>query len=135
MIHRNKKDSGSNKQSYRGLGGKAEQGESPIDCVKREVKEEAGIEIEPIWRGVVTFSNQPGKDWEAHIFTSEGFKGDIAESDEGKLCWVNESEILNLEMPEADKKLIPLLLSEEKFHAHVIQDSNKNLIRLKVDKI
>ncbi len=135
MIYRNKKDSHSNKQSYRGLGGKAEQGESPIDCIKREVKEEAGIDIEPIWRGVVTFSNPSDKDWEAHIFTAEGFKGELVESDEGKLCWVDESEILNLDMPEADKKLIPLLFREERFHAHVVHDNNKNLISLKVDKI
>ena len=132
MIYRNKDNK---KPCYRGLGGKAEQGESPIDCVKREVKEEAGIDIEPIWKGVATFSNPNERDWEAHVFVAEGFKGQLAESDEGKICWVNESELLNLDMPQADKKIIPLLFKDGRFHAHVVQDNHKNLISLKIDLI
>jgi len=71
MLYRNKREN--NKRFYRGVGGKVEQGESPIECVKREVREEAGVEINPIWRGIVTFSKPSSQDWEAHIFTAEGF--------------------------------------------------------------
>ncbi len=119
MLYRNKKDSLSNKRYYRGLGGKVEQGENPIEGIKREVKEEAGIDINPIWRGIVTFSNPSGMDWEAHVFIAEGYTGEIISSTEGDLHWISELEILSLDMPEADKKLIPLLFQEERFHAHV----------------
>ncbi|HLC58447.1 MAG TPA: 8-oxo-dGTP diphosphatase [Candidatus Nanoarchaeia archaeon] len=136
FLHRNKKEGLNNKQFFRGLGGKAEQGESPIDCVIREVKEEAGININPIWKGVVTFSRPSDVDWEAHIFISEGFEGELMEnSPEGKLVWVDENETQNLEMPEADKKLLPLLFQDKKFHAHAKYDDYKNLISLKVDEI
>lgn len=133
FLRRSKKEGLSNKQFYRGLGGKAEQGESPLDCVVREIKEEAGIDIEPIWKGVATFSNNSDNDWEAHIFISEGFKGELMEkSPEGDLIWVDEGDIQNLEMPEGDKKILPFLFKEGKFHAHVIYDDYKNLVDLKI---
>lgn len=133
MLHRNKIDSHSHKRVYRGLGGKAEQGENPFDCIKREVREEAGLTIEPIWRGIVTFSNPFGNDWEAHIFTAEEFTGELKKCPEGDLCWIDESELINLEMPEGDKKLIPFLFKEDKFHAHLKYDDKKNLVGCNVD--
>ncbi len=135
MLYRNKTDSHSNKRSYRGLGGKAEQGENPIDCVIREIKEEAGIGIDPVWKGVVTFSSPEKNDWEAHIFTAEGFKENLTDCPEGKLEWVNENELINLDMPEGDKKLMPYLFKEEKFHAHLKYGNNKDLIGARIDII
>ena len=135
FLHRTKKEGLNNKQFYRGLGGKAEQGESPIECIKREVKEEAGIEINPIWKGVLTLSKSSDNDWEAHIFIAEGFDGELIKSPEGELVWVDEVEAQNLEMPEGDKKLLPLLFKDGKFHAHVKYDDFKNLVSLKIDEI
>ncbi len=135
LLHRAKKEGLNNKQFYRGLGGKAEQGESPIECVKREVKEEAGIEINPVWKGVVTFSKPSDKDWEAHIFIAEGFNGELIKSPEGELIWVDEANACNLEMPEGDKKILPLLFKDGRFHAHAKYDDYKDLVSLKVDEI
>jgi 8-oxo-dGTP diphosphatase len=135
MIYRNKTEGLNNKHWYRGLGGKVLQGESPIECVKREVKEEAGIKISPIWKGIVTFSEPSVIDWEAHVFTAEGFIGELIESNEGKLIWIDESEFCNLEMPEGDKYIFPLLFNEGKFHAHAKYDNYKNLISLQVNNI
>jgi len=119
----------------RGLGGKAEQGESPIECVKREIREEAGIEIQPIWKGVVTFSDPSTNDWEAHVFVAEGFKGELISCNEGELTWIDESEVLNLDMPEGDKKIMPLLFEKNKFHAHLKYDADKRLVDSKIDFI
>lgn len=135
VLYRNKKEGLNNKRFYRGLGGKAEQGESPVDCVIREVKEEAGIDINPIWKGVVTISKNSEHDWEAHVFIAEGFNGSLIDSPEGELSWVNETDFLNLEMPEGDKILLPLFFKEGKFHAHAQYDDYKNLISLQVNKI
>ena len=135
LLYRAKKEGLNNKQFYRGLGGKAEQGESPIECIKSEVKEEAGIESNPVWKGIVTFSKPSDNDWEAHIFIAEGFNGELIKSPEGELSWVDETEVHKLEMPEGDKKLFPLLFKEGKFHAHVKYDDYKNLVGLKIDEI
>lgn len=135
MLYRNKTDSHFHKRVYRGIGGKAEQGENPVDCVKREVKEEAGIDIQPVWRGIVTFSNPSKNDWEAHIFVADGFKGDLIECNEGELEWINENDVINLDMPEGDRKLIPYLFNEEKFQAHFTYGEDKNLIEWRIDNL
>lgn len=135
MLYRNKLDSHNSRRSFRGLGGKSENGESPIDCVKREIKEEAGIDIEPIWKGVVTFSSSNKNDWETHVFIAEGFRGELIECSEGELSWVDESEVPELDMPEGDRILIPLLFKDRKFHAHLRYGDNKNLVESKINFI
>lgn len=135
VLYRNKKEGLSGKRFFRGLGGKAEQGENPIECVKREIKEEAGIDINPIWKGIVTISKPLDKDWESHVFIAEGYNGNLINSSEGELMWVDEKDFLNLEMPEGDKKLFPLLFNDIKFNAHLKYDDDKNLIDIKIDKI
>ena len=43
MLYRNKKENDPNSGKWIGVGGKFEEGESPFECVKREVLEETGI--------------------------------------------------------------------------------------------
>ena len=45
MLHRIKKQNDIHEGKWNGLGGKFEFGETPEECVIREVKEESGIEI------------------------------------------------------------------------------------------
>src|SRR4030065_626309 len=89
MIHRTKKANDFHEGKWNGLGGKFETGESPEECVFREVKEEAGIEIiNPRMHGFITFPLFDGTDdWYVFIFTADKFKGDLIESDEGILKW------------------------------------------------
>ena len=46
MLHRVKKENDENKDKWIGIGGKFEPGESPEDCVRREVLEETGVQME-----------------------------------------------------------------------------------------
>ena len=56
MLHRVKKERDENKDKWIGIGGKFEEGESPEDCMLREVREETGLRLRS-WRfrGIVTF--------------------------------------------------------------------------------
>ena len=73
MIHRVKKQNDMNKDKWIGIGGKFEPGESPFDCVRREVSEETGLTITPIYKGVITFvSNEFGTEY-LHLFKAVEF--------------------------------------------------------------
>ena len=57
MLHRVKKEKDINKDKWIGVGGHFEAGESPEECLLREVYEETGLTLVS-WRlrGIITFS-------------------------------------------------------------------------------
>ena len=114
MMHRIKKENDENRDKWIGLGGKLEPGESPYDCVRREVFEESGLVIEsPKYRGIVTFvSDIYGTEY-MHLFTATEFSGELnSAGDEGVLQWVDKAEIASLPLWEGDKIFLGLLDTE-----------------------
>ena len=85
MLHRVKKKNDINHDKWLGVGGKFEYGESPEECMLREVYEETGLSLTQwAYRGIVTFVSQ---DWceYMHLFTASEFTGEICASEEGTL--------------------------------------------------
>jgi len=115
MLHRNKKKNDINHEKWIGVGGHAEPGESPEDCLLREVKEETGLTLTSYkFRSIITFiQNQVGQE-EMCLFTADGFEGELTECDEGELAWVDKECILGLPIWEGDKLFLEPLLSGEK---------------------
>lgn len=111
MLHRVKKKDDVHEGKWNGLGGKFEPGESPEDCVIREVREEAGLRIRrPLLKGVLTFPDfARGDDWYVFVFTAAEFSGRLIDSAEGRLEWVPDRELLKLNLWEGDKVFLPLL--------------------------
>ncbi|MCL1862438.1 MAG: 8-oxo-dGTP diphosphatase [Defluviitaleaceae bacterium] len=105
MLHRTKKENDIHEGLYVGLGGKFEAGESPEDCVIREVFEESGLRIKnPKLRGFMTFPNfGNGDDWYVFLFTATEFNGHIKHCNEGDLVWIKKNELSNLPMHEGDR--------------------------------
>jgi len=75
MLHRVKKKDDVHEGKWNGLGGKFIAGESPEDCVIREVKEESGLDItKPTFCGVMTFPEfKDGEDWLVFLFRADQF--------------------------------------------------------------
>jgi len=111
MLHRVKKKDDVHEGKWNGLGGKFEPGESPEDCVKREILEESGLRIKaPLLKGVLTFPDfAREEDWYVFVFTASKFTGKLLDSDEGNLAWIKDGELLKLNLWEGDKVFLPLL--------------------------
>ncbi len=116
MLHRVKKKNDINKDKWIGLGGKFEEDESPEDCLLREVKEESGLTLTSWrYRGIVTFINTKCESEFMHLFTADGFEGEMLPCDEGELEWIKKSELLKLPLWEGDKIFLRLLDTDEPF--------------------
>ena len=119
MLHRVKKDNDYHRGKWNGLGGKFEHGESPEECVKREIKEECGLTIKnPNMKGFITFPLFDGKeDWYVFLFTTTEFEGDLIISKEGDLAWIPNDKLLKINLWPGDKYFIPWLFEEKFFSA------------------
>lgn len=119
MLHRIKKDKDVHQGKYNGLGGKFHAGETPEECVIREVKEESGLDIHrPCLRGIMTFPEfKDQEDWLVFLFTAEEFSGELIECDEGVLCWVDDHQLPNLHLWEGDRHFLEWLALDKFFSA------------------
>lgn len=127
MLFRNKKPNDYHEGKWNGLGGKFEQGESPEECAIREVEEESGLKmINPKMKGFITFPMFDGKkDWYVFLFTTDKFTGNLIDSNEGKLEWVPNNELVNLNLWDGDKIFIPWLFGDKYFSAKFNYESGK----------
>ena len=116
MLHRVKKKNDENHDKWIGIGGKFEDKESPEECMLREAYEETGLKIENYkYRGIVTFVSDICQTQYMHLFTADGFTGNISECDEGELCWVEKDKICDLPIWQGDKIFLKLISSERPF--------------------
>jgi 8-oxo-dGTP diphosphatase len=119
MIYRNKKENDYHKNKWNGLGGKFDPGESPEECAIREIREESGLIVKSlVMKGFITFPLFDGKDdWYVFLFVSDKFEGKIIDSTEGKLEWIPNDILFDLNLWEGDSIFIPWLFQEKFFSA------------------
>ena len=116
MMHRVKKENDINKDKYIGIGGHFEYGESPDECLKREALEETGLILTSYRpRGIITFIYGDSVVEYMHLYTADGFEGEMIECDEGELCWVDKDKVNELNIWDGDRIFFGLLAKERKF--------------------
>ena len=155
MMHRVKKENDINKDKYIGVGGHFEYGESPDECLLREVREETGIILKNYKaRGIITFiypadtasPNLISKDTIVeymHLYTAEfpeEYESQDGDSvlqfncDEGELVWIDKKAVYDLPIWEGDKIFFKLLEErEDYFSLKLVYDSSGQLIEVKKD--
>jgi 8-oxo-dGTP diphosphatase len=126
MLYRNKKPDDIHKGKWDGLGGKFETGESPEDCVIREMREESGLEIrKPRLHGLLLFPDFFGDDWYVFVYTAAEFSGDLIDSAEGTLEWIPDEDLSRLNLWESDAIFFEWIRSGKFFSAKFIYDGDK----------
>jgi len=115
MLYRNKKENDPNEGKWIGVGGKLEKGETPQQCVVREVLEETGLLLtEYQYRGIIHFKSDMWEDEEMYLYTATSFDGElIDECSEGHLAWVPIDEVMHLNTWAGDKIFLKKLLEGE----------------------
>ena len=127
MLHRTKKENDLNEGKWIGVGGKFEKGETPEECLLREVKEETGLTlIKYRLRAVITFIlNEWGTEY-MYLFTANEFSGELRECNEGDLQWVDKKDILKLNIWNGDKIFLKKLIEEDNFFTlKVVYDGDR----------
>jgi 8-oxo-dGTP diphosphatase len=122
LVHRNKRTHDAHLGKYNGLGGKVEAGEDVVTSLRREVREESGLECDEIvLRGTVSWPGfgKHGEDWFGFIFRIDRFRGTPrTENAEGTLEWVEVERVLELPLWEGDRFFLPLVFERTALQFH-----------------
>lgn len=109
MLHRIKKENDINRDKWIGVGGRFEFGESPEECITREITEETGLTADSLsYRGIVTFVYGDECEY-MHLFTCDSFKGTLRDCDEGVLEWVPKDKMRSLDLWEGDHIFLDII--------------------------
>lgn len=129
MLHRVKKVNDENHDKWIGVGGKFEPGESPEDCLLREIKEETGLTLKKYdFRGIVTFVSDEWRTEYMHLFTATEYEGEVRTCDEGELVWVPKADIEKLNLWEGDKVFFRLLEESKDFFSLKLRYEGETLV-------
>jgi 8-oxo-dGTP diphosphatase len=117
MIHRNARNDDQHLGKYNGLGGKLEANEDVMAGMRREIREEAGIEcLDLSLRGTISWPGfgKGGEDWFGFLFVVTRFSGELRErNSEGTLEWVDINLLSQLPLWEGDRHFLPLVFDAD----------------------
>jgi 8-oxo-dGTP diphosphatase len=122
LIHRNRRPEDAHFGKYNGLGGKVDRGEDVVACIRREIREEAGLECDAlVLRGTISWPGfgKQGEDWFGFIFRIDRWHGTPRrDNPEGTLEWIDVDRLLDLPLWEGDRFFLPMVFekTERQFH-------------------
>jgi 8-oxo-dGTP diphosphatase len=126
MVLRNKKPGDIHAGKWNGLGGKFEPGETPEECVIREVREESGLEIaNPRLHGLLMFPGFKGNDWYVFVFSAAEFSGELIDSPEGELRWIADEEMGSLSLWPSDRFFFDWMREGKFFSAKFLYEGDE----------
>ncbi|MBI1975164.1 MAG: 8-oxo-dGTP diphosphatase [Parcubacteria group bacterium] len=122
---------------WNGFGGKVQEGETIDEAAKRELKEEAGVEVGGIEKlGVINFEFQGNSELlEVHVFRGRDIFGEVRESDEMRPQWFGVNEIPFDAMWPDDRHWIPLFLQGKKFQARFLFADLDSILDMRIETV
>lgn len=144
MLHRNKQP---NKHRWNGVGGKLQEGETPLACIQREMLEETDIDIREVqsvrFTGIVTWNigaDITSPSTGMYVFLAELPAGyqifqEIQHMLEGELCWKPlqwACDPRNTEVVSNIPRFLPHMLSTSEPHEYRCRYENEQLVEMTV---
>ena len=111
LLHRVKKKNDVNEGKWVGIGGHFLEGEAPDECLVREVREEAGIDLTDYrFAGKIRFEAPPWPSEVMYLYRATvAERPPLLDCNEGVLAWVDKREALSLPMWEGDRVFFSLM--------------------------
>lgn len=110
-------------------GGHIEKGESVVDAVIREMKEETGLTVRhPRLCGVKQFPIEGGR-YVVFLFETDQFEGELTGSEEGEMHWVRPEELATVPLVDDFEALLRVMTDPELTEfQYVIDGENWNVV-------
>ncbi len=117
LVHRQGRKEDHHLGKYNGLGGKMQEGEDVVTCMRREIYEEAALRCTAMQlRGTVNWPNfgPQGENWLGFIFLITAFSGEPKKTNpEGTLAWHPLTSLDTLPMWPGDRHFLPLVFDRD----------------------
>lgn len=121
-------------QVYTPPGGKFEEGETPLECVTREFLEETGLTLlNPRLQGISCWKDS--YEGIIYIFTATDYDGELKESEEGKLFWIEEEDLKDINQFSQNKKFVSYLFQPDIFEGKFLLDENCEVVEYMIRTI
>ena len=118
-------------QGYTLPGGHVERGESFVDAVVREMKEETGLTIEkPKMVGIKHFPIDGGR-YIVLLFQATQFTGEVVSSEEGEMTWIDRAELADIAAVDDLAELLKVFDDPELTEFQYVVEGDEWLINLR----
>lgn len=120
---------------YAPPGGKFEIGETPLDCIIREFKEETGLTlINPKLQGISYWHDS--SEGIIFVYIADEFEGNLClDSSEGKLEWIKIDDLLSIKQFEQNEKFTPYLFKKDLFEGKFLLDDKCKVLNYEIRKM
>jgi len=97
-------------------GGHVEPGESFVNSVIREIKEETGLDIADVQLcGIKQYVPRPEENYDRYVvllYKTNTFSGELKDSEEGSVFWIEREELLNYPHPHGFESMVEVFEKE-----------------------